>query len=295
MLKEQAWSTYWQTNNTDSFLAGELEQRLLSNYWAVFAKQFNAGQKIIDLATGNGSVVQFLFKANSEICVKAVDYAEINPHIPTQAVGKVEFLSHINIQRLPYQDGWFDGVTSQFGFEYSDVALSSLELLRVLKRQGKFQLLIHHANSEIVSHNKQRLDELRRLNIKSDVMTSVLRFIQGQVSLQSLETVGENYMKEYQGRLSQGVTGNIFAQIERMIALVSANNHAEAKAMFDNIMMRIDAEISRLEQLCLVAKTKSDIDYLLSIFKQNNGSASAEELYTEDNLLLAWSITGVKL
>ena len=205
MLKEQAWSTYWQTNNTDSFLAGELEQKLLSNYWAKFAKQFNCGQKVIDLATGNGSVVQFLFKANNEICVKAVDYAEINPHVPAQAVGKVEFLSNVNIQQLPYQDSFFDGVTSQFGFEYSDVALSSSELLRVLKRKGQFQLLIHHGNSEIVSHNKQRLNELRRLNVESSVMTSVLGYIEGQLSLQVLETTGQNYMKEYQGSLSQGL------------------------------------------------------------------------------------------
>ena len=80
-----------------------------------------------------------------------------------------------------------------------------------------------------------------------------------------------------------------------MITLVSANNNAEAKVIFDNIMVRVDAEISRLEQLCLVAKTKSDIEHLLSIFKAGGCSVHAEELYTEDNLLLAWSIAGIKL
>ena len=65
-----------------------------------------------------------------------------------QAPG-IELTGNTDLSKLPFPDALFDGVTSQFGIEYADLAAATREAIRVLVPGGRGHFVLHHAGGAI--------------------------------------------------------------------------------------------------------------------------------------------------
>ena len=161
------WDRFWRYDRLSSFETGPGA----ANYsgetaegWRRFFADVPDGGRILDIATGNGAIavlaVEAAREAGKKFQVTGVDFADIAPEqfvTTSEALGQVTFRGRTNAEDLPFEDGSFDAVTSQFGIEYSDMGRSLPEATRVLKKGGRLRLAMHAAEGAVVSDTNRSL------------------------------------------------------------------------------------------------------------------------------------------
>ncbi|QLC25494.1 methyltransferase domain-containing protein [Parasphingopyxis algicola] len=150
-----AWSAYWtQMGDAGGCLPGAppAVEAELARTWSQFARGFDRGSRLIDLACGTGAVMRSLLRGNGDLDLVGVDYAAL----PKSRSKKIRLIGGTDIANLPFDDGHFDGLTSQFGVEYADIEACAPEMACVAKPGARFQFVIHHADSPIVGQNRRR-------------------------------------------------------------------------------------------------------------------------------------------
>ena len=131
--------------------------RLQRQIWHEFAQALPRGARVLDLGTGDGRVMGWLLERRRDLKPTGIDSAQQLPPPPRGS----RVRTGISIESVPLPDASFEAITSQFGFEYGDIAPASRELVRLLRPQGRFRLLVHHASGPIVRHNLARAEGLK--------------------------------------------------------------------------------------------------------------------------------------
>lgn len=158
-MGKQYWSEYWSQGNVTSFSGAHKDgyQGVFKSTWESFfrASLFNHC-RLLDLATGSGALLHIAANvANtgqlSEVNLTGVDYSRCD-NIQNDSF---EILFNTDIQALPFEGKTFDLVTSNFGLEYADIALTFAEVTRVLRAEGKFHFVCHSQDSDIVLSNRK--------------------------------------------------------------------------------------------------------------------------------------------
>lgn len=177
-----SWTAYWRTGSSASCFQGSDTEVRLTQVWNEFIDELPDGARLLDLATGNGTVVRSCAaraRARSiGLHIEAVDAAEIDPprHVadPEQFFRDVHFRSGIRLETLPFPDGAFDGVVSQFGFEYANEEQAAAEAVRVLAPGGRLRLIIHARDGAVSGDIGRRLERLRSVLAENGPVTLVL-------------------------------------------------------------------------------------------------------------------------
>ncbi|GMN03270.1 class I SAM-dependent methyltransferase [Erythrobacter sp. MTPC3] len=162
---QDPWGDFWALNargNTSGEGGGCLPQRWAAietaqrNTWQRFAAELPKDARVIDLATGDGRVLNWMRQVRPDLVLTGID---LSPSLPPAPAG-TETRSGIPMEDLPFGDASFDAVVSQFGFEYGNTAKVTAEIRRVLKPGGKIGLIMHRGDGPILEHNQQRRKEL---------------------------------------------------------------------------------------------------------------------------------------
>ncbi|WP_108786934.1 methyltransferase domain-containing protein [Erythrobacter sp. Alg231-14] len=163
---QEAWSDFWALNSQgtsgDSSGGGCLPQRWAAieqaqkEAWFGFCADLPDKAKVLDLATGDGRVLRWMLSKRSDLQLLGIDLA---PKLPLPPAG-TETRGGIAMESLPFDDGRFNAVTSQFGFEYGDTQRVANEIARVLASGGRVGLMVHRGDGPILEHNRQRRNEL---------------------------------------------------------------------------------------------------------------------------------------
>lgn len=154
----KAWGDFWARNQAGSDAGGCLPQRWSGieerqkAAWAGFAKQLPKGARLLDLATGDGRVMRWLLAGRRDLKLTGCDLASQLPAPPKGT--KVR--AGVRMEDLPFGDGQFSAVVSQFGFEYGDTEQSAAEVARVTQRDGWVGLMTHRMDGPILAHNRER-------------------------------------------------------------------------------------------------------------------------------------------
>jgi len=258
---QNPWSMYWEGGALNSCITGseEKDAKAVADFWQRFAATLPHNARALDLATGNGAVPEQLLSSRPDLKVTGVDSADIRPHDHVargHPLATADFLAHTSITQLPFDDGSFDAVTSQFGLEYSNCQLSVPEAARVLAPNGHLMLMVHHNDSAILSSGRRTLREIQQLTLPGGVIDTVIAYVQGSASDETLEHAGERFLAE-QTTKTRHVSGQIFTGINQIIN-DSQLYPERAAALAHSMQQRLEAEQERLTQLQQAARSELD-------------------------------------
>jgi len=158
-----AWDRYWSYGHLHSFsqVADGNYAGAVAEFWDSVFSELPDGSRILDIATGNGALpllaLDKAVQGSRAFTLHGTDIAAIAPaeQVSDPALrsrlAAISFHPRTPAESLPFADGSFDLVTSQFGLEYSDPEQSIPEVARVLRPGGRLALIVHHQDSAAVT------------------------------------------------------------------------------------------------------------------------------------------------
>lgn len=164
----QAWSAYWSSGALHACatsFSGNYAGAIAAFWRGVFGGM-RGHKRMLDLATGNGALPQLAIELarDATLQIDAVDLADLFPERSGQTSrDAVRFHAGVALEALPFADGAFDLVTSQYGIEYARWPDALDEALRVCRTDGTFACVLHHADSVVVRVGRQEVANLSLL------------------------------------------------------------------------------------------------------------------------------------
>jgi ubiquinone/menaquinone biosynthesis C-methylase UbiE len=177
------------------------------------------GARILDIACGNGAIATIAAETGREhskdFFIAATDLADIHSELiveekTKQARHDIEFHSRTPCERQPFDDGSFDLVTSQFGFEYSDIEQTLKEVRRLLVPGGRFIAISHHSDSILIEAARVERDIYKMALDELDLIGNLRRYFEALGELPDDPVKIEKEQKKVQPlaeKVNRGVHG----------------------------------------------------------------------------------------
>lgn len=151
-----AWDSFWRYDRQSSFLSTPGAPNYgapIADGWRDFFASLPDEARVLDIATGNGAIAVMAVAAGRGFTVTGADLAAVEPTaFVTQnraELEQVRFLANTPAEALPLPDSSIDAVVSQYGVEYSDLARSIPEAVRILAPGGSLRFAIHAAEGAV--------------------------------------------------------------------------------------------------------------------------------------------------
>ena len=184
----ESWDSYWQGAQTSgAYTGGGSSHPLVTSFWTHFfliEKDRNSTPRIIDIASGNGAVVDC---ANTVFEGQLPDFTCLDVSESAIRILEERFPGVKGIvadaASIPLDSASFDIATSQFGVEYA--GLEALEeLTRLVASGGELALLLHHSGGTIHEQCKASLDATRQMQAAEFIPKCIAMFEAGFSTLQ---------------------------------------------------------------------------------------------------------------
>ncbi len=166
--RRDVWSRYWASGALHSCATSYRNNYAgsIGAFWQEAFAGLSTPACVLDIATGNAALPNLLLATRQESGIEcdAIDLARIEPEWlrklePAQRQ-RIRLHGGVAAEALPFPDNAFDLVVSQYGIEYTDLARSLAELLRVVTRRGRIRLVAHHAQSLPVRLAGEEIDHI---------------------------------------------------------------------------------------------------------------------------------------
>ena len=164
------WDQFWRTGR-DSCCSEQEDsahaQRIREQWVELFAG-IESNNKVLDLCTGNGAVLRValecLNRTGFPVALYGVDSAAIapDPSDVDRAQAELMFV-RASVTDLPFADGSFDVISSQFGIEYAPVDAAVPEIMRVLKRGGVGRFVTHASDGVLAAGAAAEIADIHSL------------------------------------------------------------------------------------------------------------------------------------
>jgi SAM-dependent methyltransferase len=177
----KSWDVYWKgAAGAAAYSASGINHPALQSFWDVFLRQsqtVNSRPRCIDIASGNGAVVDILQKVFGPdgcditcIDVSSGAIATLQKRFPTANCIVADAAA------LSLDSASFDIVTSQFGVEYAGETAFS-EAARLVAPGGALALAMHYSGGNIHRECAASLDAIRRTQ-QANFIPLALRFFE---------------------------------------------------------------------------------------------------------------------
>ena len=186
---KRGWRHYWRENRLAACVPDNPDSAAaIETHWTDFFAELPAGQRVLDIATGNGVLLVWAARAaraaGRELTLTGVDLADIDParFLPEHQMDleSARFIGNIAAESLPFADGSFDVVVSQYGLEYADLDLALSEVARVLAPGGHLHWLAHGTDSIVVAEGRARLVDIDLLLASDGPFAAMKTYIEAR-------------------------------------------------------------------------------------------------------------------
>ena len=204
----------------------------------------------------------------------------------------------LDICSLPFDDGAFDVVTSQYGIEYAPADNAFAEAVRVLAGGGELGLLMHHEDSEIVVPASIRRREMEALLADDGVLQKLRAVVNGQGTEAELEAAGQTFI-ESGVTPTQGISGQIFQGINSVIENLRKGERRAGAELCETMLLRLTADNERLRLLQEAALSQRDFDDIVERLEAAGVKASkacslCANSGSDDEFIIGWQYRGKK-
>lgn len=165
-----AWKAFWQRQQQGSspaVVSAEWSAITTAQFsaWTKFAEFLPESSRLLDVASGNGKLIEMLQSMRGDISATGIDIAT---QLPPRAPG-VEVIGGIEMENLPFDDNSYHAAASQFGFEYGETSKVANEILRVVTDGGPIGLMVHRGDGAILAHNLRRKEQIEWVRDKNSL------------------------------------------------------------------------------------------------------------------------------
>lgn len=311
------WSTFWNDGWITTFGGSKPKNYdgVVREFWQEKFLELPNGARILDIAAGNGAIATIAAQTSDEhdkdFFVAATDLAEIHAELvgdedTKQARKQIEFHSFTPCEKQPFDDDSFNLVTSQFGFEYSNIERSLREVRRLLKQGGQFTAISHHVDSELIRAAYRELEIYREALDKLSIFGTVRELF---AALGDLGTDEKNVRESLQNaapfsaRVNERM--NEFREAypddecaKELVAAVSYLARSAVQATKEKRLGAVDAAQvnyrlaqARLVDMVNAALDQERIDSIETTAKKVGFTAvNCLRLFVEDGSLAGWQI-----
>jgi ubiquinone/menaquinone biosynthesis C-methylase UbiE len=154
------WTQYWASDRIAACFEGPQSnyEDTIRDQWEAFFRALPSPCSVLDIGTGNGAVPiiarRVATQEGKDFSITGVDVAAIDPHRFVQhdatTLADITFLGEVSAASLPFEDGRFGAISSQFALEYMDREAVLNELSRVAAAGARFKCIIHADNGTAV-------------------------------------------------------------------------------------------------------------------------------------------------
>lgn len=266
---ERAWSDFWAQQKRQGS-GGCLPEgwrgidAVQQNTWRDFARYLPLSCRLLDLATGDGRVMEWLMRSRRDLKPVGVDLA---PTLPTPPKG-AKVKCGVAMESLPFPDARFKAVISQFGFEYGRVEQVAQEIARVLSYEGVVGLMTHRIDGPILAHNLKRRSAIEWALDEQDLVAIAKRSLALRSSGIMTVPVQISRAVDEGARLfgPQSAAWEIAEAIRQTLVLSARDHPANVAATLDTIAERAANEIGRIQSLAKACNTAADVERLTQAF-----------------------------
>ena len=327
MTDKTIWDQYWQTDRLASCLNLDTP-----NYsadmragWSAFFSPLADGARVLDICTGNGAVAAIAVESARErgktFDVHGVDGAEIDPtRFVTKAgdtLKAVTFHGRTAAESLPFEDGSFDAVASNYGIEYTDRKGSLPEAARVLKSSGRLRFVVHAVEGTVMRDTKTALEQTDFIVDKVRLHALARRAIEAVVASErnaagagsdpklharAIETRDEfqagiqKVVRQYGGTPDSAVVMSIADILIHTFSVRAGYSLETLVEKIEESKRETLANRGRLIELSKAAVTETGARGIAAALEAQGFKETSVQplLYDIDRRLIGWQITGTK-
>jgi SAM-dependent methyltransferase len=296
---EGVWSDFWAQGGAgpaSGCLPHALRQidDVQKRLWASVVRPLARGARVLDLATGDGAVLAKIASARRDLKLVGVDSAA---RLPAKLKG-AQIKAGVAMERLPFPDGSFDLVTSQFGIEYGDVPAIVAEVARVLRPGSRFAFLVHHADGPIVAHNAPRRQALEAVIEGSDLLARARSLVAAR-AIGPLPTPASfaATVRELQARFPrQPVAAEFAAAVLQTLELSRGKSAGDALETLAELERRGRNDIGRTRALMAAARDADGISAMHEVLSSAGLACEQPQPVREASGTqpFAWLVSGLR-
>ena len=310
------WSSFWQQGFITTFGSSKPNNYdgVVRNFWREKFIALPDGAQILDIATGNGAIATLAAEVGKEksktFTIAATDLAEVKIQLDGQEAANtlresIEFHSHTPCEKQPFDDDQFDLVTSQFGFEYSDIKRSLAEVRRLLKADGRFVAISHHLDSDLIKAAIGEIEIYKRAMDDLDLFGGLRSYTaaMGELSgeqraiaekINRATPLAVELMTKVKAFQKQFADAELCRELIEAISSMAKPQHASCAnrlAFVEAAETNFSLARARLQDMASAAISQTDIE-LLSVMAKEAGFSPVHclKLYGDDQGLAGWQI-----
>ena len=311
------WSRFWKSGTVHAVDGGKdaVASNPLIQFWKAEFGQPNFGGRVLDIGTGNGGIPRMLveqFGASAPPC-DAVDLSDISPNWWVQnrsAPGhdKLSFHADTRAEELPFADGSFQHIYSQFGIEYTDLKKSVPELLRVLHPTGSVRLIVHHKESVLLQVAKEESEHIQSVLADNGLLACAQAILEPIYRAQSPEGIAQlkadpaaNLAKgrfnqaqdDVLRRLASAAYPDVLQEsrdcVARAVMMVQRKELQGGRELLQQRLAELQDNQMRLEEIQSHALDAAGVEQLCADLTAGGGKTATTTLF-RDASVLAWVV-----
>jgi len=300
---DQGWADYWQHDGDSGevFINSKGERHpALAEFWNAVFDGTAADAAVIDIASGAGSVFAHLPEGHS-LQLFAADIAqEALASLSNRIPGVTTMVC--SATAVPYDDGRFDLVVSQFGIEYAGIDAFT-EAARLVAPGGRLAGLCHVEDGYIDSNNKTQLEEARLVNETNFIDLAIdltkAAFSADVDAMQRSEKAFVPVMKKVAAgiqRCSRGIHSHLYQGFQRLFERRRSYDEADIISWLKQMQIELDKNIDRLSRMRAAALSPADTVNITENLKSAGLQGIQFEHFTTlgNRLPVAWKLSAAR-
>lgn len=306
-----SWDTYWRgTAEAGAYSSGGAGHPALRAYWTRFfeaMKSRYAAPAMLDLATGNGAVVEVALEVFGDP-PPAITCADISESAIANIESRFPGVRGVvtDARCMPLEPGSFDVVTSQFGIEYAGPEAFA-EAGRVLAPGGTLALLMHITEGTIHDECSRSLDavgklrESRFIALATDMFQSGFDAVRGADRgpyeraagrfAPSVQAV-EDLLAQHGPGVADGTIARLYGDVARMHENIQRYDPAEVLAWLERMEAEMEAYAERVSSMRGAATNRETFEKIRDDLEAQGvvASEAGPFLVPGHELPLAWAL-----
>lgn len=310
-----SWDTYWHgTGDIGAYSSGGVNHPAILAFWDEFfqtVKQDYAAPKIIDIASGNGAVVErALATFGDELpdftCLDVSDAAIANIRDRFPGVDGIV----TDVRAIPLDSGSFDVATSQFGVEYAGLVAID-EVARLPGTGGRLALLLHSQSSSIRRECVETLDAIAQLLESRFIPHAIEMFSAGFDAVRGADRapyeaaakllapaieVLETIMKQYGQHVAGDTIARLYNDVDKIHQRIQHYEPGEVLNWLKRMDGELDAYAGRMSSMRNCAIDNESFEQIVAGLRNRDYTIDRAEplLIPDHDLPLAWALVATK-